>query len=152
MTRSLQGFLLLAELSEGDLATLGEYLEERSFEAEASLFGGDEESGELYLVLDGHVQLSRDGKNLATLGKGDALGGLGLALVGVRECAARALEPVRVLALDRVGYHRLKVDSPATALVFQEALLREFAAAVRQTLGDLEALTDPGAANDTDAS
>jgi CRP-like cAMP-binding protein len=136
---SLGDFALLERLSENDLETLRGYLEERHFDADAELFTAGEESSELYLVIEGRVRLEREGMLLAELGKGEALGGLGLTRVGKRESAARACEPVRVLALDRVAYHRLRIYAPATALALAEALLREVANAVRETLRGLEA-------------
>jgi CRP-like cAMP-binding protein len=146
----LSAFSLLEELRDAERDTLERYLEERVVQPETRLFVPGDESDALHLVVEGRVRLERGGRTVASLGKGEAFGGLGLSLVGRRECSAIVVEPSRVLSLDRAAYHRLRIDAPSTALSLQEALVRDFAAAVRETLGDLEEVVDSDVGGELD--
>jgi CRP-like cAMP-binding protein len=143
MSAALSGFPLLEELRQADRETLAEYLEERAVDTGMQLFVAGEESDSLHLVVEGGIRLERRGTPLASVGKGEAIGGLGLALVGTRECSAVVEEPSRVLSLDRASYLRLRMDAPEVALSLHEALVRDFAAAVRESLSELEAAGGP---------
>ena len=150
MIETLGAFPLLEELPEAELQTLERYLEERSIEAEARLFVPGDDSEALHLVIEGRIRLERAGRTVGSLGKGEVLGGLGLAVVGSRECSAIAAEASRVLSLDRASYHRLRVDAPDIALSLQEALIRDFAGAVRETLDELVEMVGPHSDDEVD--
>ena len=64
-------------------------------------------SRDLYVVLDGDVEVAADGKRLSTLGPGEFFGELaavdwGSGFARTRSATVTALGPVRVLALDWV--------------------------------------------------
>jgi CRP-like cAMP-binding protein len=150
VSEDLGAFPLLQELPEAEQETLERYLEERSIEPDTRLFVPGDESDSLHLVVEGRIRLERGGKRVGSLGKGEVLGGLGLAIIGIRECSAVVEEPSRILLLDRAAYHRLRVDAPEIALSLQEALVRDFAAAVRETLDELAEMVGPHAEDEVD--
>lgn len=131
MSSRLKTFALLAELSATELELLDELLEEREYDDGNVVFSRHDEAEGLLLILEGAVRLEHEGKKLGTLPSGEPLGGAALVAIGKRECDAIAIGQTHVLMLDRECYHRLRVDSPGTALVLQEGILRGLAAATR---------------------
>jgi CRP-like cAMP-binding protein len=145
MTDRLGAFAVLEELGASERGVLGEHLVERETADEGTLFVAGEEASELLFVLEGRVRLERDGESLGTLGPGELIGGVSLVAIGLRECAAVAEGCVRVLALSREGYLRLRASHPAVALALQEAVLRSFASTVRASIAEA-VRGDPGSA------
>jgi CRP-like cAMP-binding protein len=124
----------LAELSPSHLERLRGFLEERAIEADVALFCADEDSQELYWVIEGRVRLVREGREQGVLEAGSMLGALSLSVVGPRLCEARTQGPARVYALRREAYLRMRSDDPEVALVLQEAILRALAQDLREWL------------------
>lgn len=131
---ALEAFDILRELSSEDLALLAQFLEERAVEEGASLFWCGEESAELLLLVEGCVQLEREGEDLGALGSGGVLGCASLVRIGARACDARAAAPARLLALTRESYLRLRAEHPHIALALQEGILSSFAGSVHASI------------------
>ncbi len=128
---------LLAELGDDDRDALAELLEEQQIAKGRRLFSEGEESEDLVLVLEGRVRLERrSGEVLGLLSAGAALGGVALVCFGKRATAAFCEEPCRVARLDRSGYRRLADDYPRTACRLIEALFKQLADDVRESLDD----------------
>jgi voltage-gated potassium channel len=75
-------------------------------------------SRDLYVVLDGKVEVTADGRVLSTLGPGDFFGELaaiewGAGFARTRTATVTATEPTRLLVLDWVLVNRLMKDAPA---------------------------------------
>jgi CRP-like cAMP-binding protein len=130
----LDKFTALGELLPEERETLLEYLEREEFSAGRELFRQSDESDALLLLLEGRVRLTRGGLLHGVVGGGDALGGLGLVLIGRRQLEAHAESKVSALALTRAGYLRLRFDEPAIALKLLEGILVGFGGAVRSLL------------------
>jgi CRP-like cAMP-binding protein len=133
----LASFPLFAHLTRSDRKTLLDYLEERSYEDDSRVFGDGEEASEMLLVAEGEVRIETGGEVRGRLGKGEAIGGLSLVAIGRRACAARSAGPLRVFALSREAYMRLRTDAPPLALALQESIIRRFAGALRSALSDV---------------
>ena len=131
----LKRFSLLEELSGEECETFVEELQAFELGAGVMLFEEGQESQGLVLVVEGELQLecARLG-SLGSAGPGSALGALSLVVPGKREATAQATAPCRLLTLDRSGFRRLVEDAPRLACKLEEAILREFAAAVREGL------------------
>lgn len=69
---------LAVGLTHDELTKLFELCEMRKFDAGKSVFHEGQPGDALWIVLDGSVEISRNGKTLATLGPGAALGELSL--------------------------------------------------------------------------
>ena len=75
-------------------------------------------SRDLYVVLDGKVEVTADGRVLSTLGPGDFFGELaaiewGAGFARTRTATVTGTEPTRLLVLDWVLVNRLIKDAPA---------------------------------------
>lgn len=131
MRSPLEAFHLFDDLGGDDRLKFEEYLEERCFGDGQSVFLYHDESGEALLVAEGSVRIEREGETRCVLGPGHVLGGVSLVAIGTRECTAIADGPVRLFALNRGAYLRLRSEAPHLALVVQESILRSFAGSVR---------------------
>jgi CRP-like cAMP-binding protein len=135
VTLDLSAIPALRELGAGQLTRLCEFAQERTLEDGEPLFRAEDESQELYWLLEGRLALSRDGEEQGLLGQGAMLGACSLAAVGRRACDARASGgTARLLCLDREAYLRLRSDEPTLALQLQEAIVCALARDVRALL------------------
>jgi CRP-like cAMP-binding protein len=95
-------------LSAREVETLFDLCDDRRFEADALIFKQGEPADALWVVLAGDVEVSIDGKVLAEMGPGAALGELSiLREKGARSATVRALCPVHGLRLPRPRFQRL---------------------------------------------
>ena len=134
MSDPLAAFKLFDDLGAADREQLEGYLEERTHAAGDPVFTERDESSEALLLLEGSVEVEAQERVCGTLRAGSVLGGLSLIAIGSRECSARALEDVRLYALTRESYLRMRAEAPALALQVQESILRSFAGVVRSML------------------
>ncbi len=137
MSDPLTRCAVLQDLGSNDRKLLRGYMEERSVEAGSALFYAGEEASDLLIVAEGCVRVETHGQG-GVLGPGEVLGGLSLVAIGTRACTAKAEDAVRVLALSREAYLRLRTEAPMVALVVQESILRSFAGSVRGVLPELD--------------
>jgi putative iron-dependent peroxidase len=106
---------LFSGLRDRELARLGEVAELIEFADGETLLRQGEEGHEFFVVLDGHVIVSRDGAHLARLGPGEFLGEIALIEVRPRTATATADGSVRLLILSRRDFDALLARSPAIA-------------------------------------
>lgn len=138
MTPDLKQFPLLVELSEEDRVALGDLLEPKSVVAGRSIFREGTEADGLVLIASGAVTVSAGRlTEPESFRAGEVLGPLSLVSVGPREATAVAETGVELLVLPRTSFRRLADDYPRTACRLIEAILRDFASAVRPSLDDL---------------
>jgi CRP-like cAMP-binding protein len=131
----LKRFALLAELSDEDRETLFDLLEEKSVRQGRSVYRETAEAEGLVFVVSGEIRLSNQRcGDLGTVGEGTILGGASLLALGRREATAKAEVDCELLMLARTAYHRLVDDSPRTACRLTEALARELAALLRESI------------------
>lgn len=83
---------------------------------------------ELWVIAEGSVGVTRDGKHLATLGTGDAVGELALLDHGPRSATVTAESPVVAYVVDASRFTDLLKDAPEVGL----KLLQRLAARLRQ--------------------
>jgi CRP-like cAMP-binding protein len=139
VSSGLNGFPLLSELTADERSTLEARLESRELDSGSTLYRAGEEADALYFVVDGLVSIRTSGQILAELAPGEVLGALSTVSIGKRECDVVSATKVRLLALTREDYLRLRDDLPALALRLQEAILRSFSMLVRGVLEDSRA-------------
>ena len=126
MSSELGKFEIFGDLNDEERALLADFFEERSFAAGRRLFGKGEEAEDLLLIVEGHVRFE-DEPSGGTFGAGSVLGSFVLSSVRKRAVTAEAQDDVKVLALSRESYWRLRGDYPALALTLQEGLLSRIA-------------------------
>jgi CRP-like cAMP-binding protein len=131
----LKRFRVFSELTEADREAVAELLEPIDLAPGRQCFREGQEAEGLLLVDRGELRLeSRRSGALGKSGEGTALGGLSLLLVGPREVTAIADAPTRVLLLSRSSFLRLSEDHPRVGLRLTQAIVAEFALAVREGL------------------
>jgi CRP-like cAMP-binding protein len=131
----LKRFPLLSDLTDADREAVAELLEPIELVPGRQCFREGQEAEGLLLIDRGELRLeSERGGELGTSGEGTAIGGLSLLVVGPRELTAIAVAPTRVLQLSRISFLRLAEDYPRTGLRLAQAIMAEFAGAVREGL------------------
>ena len=75
-----------------------------------------------FLILDGRVEVVRDGTTVAQLGPGHFVGEIALLTGDLRTADANALSDSTVFALGRSAFSRARKADPAMALVLLSAL------------------------------
>jgi CRP-like cAMP-binding protein len=109
-------------LSTQQLVRMAELLHEERMEDGARIFGPGEEGGGLYIVLEGEVEISRDGVPIQQVGVGHFFGELST-LDGVpRSVTARAVGAATLLRLDRYDLLALMEDAPALGIGLSQHL------------------------------
>lgn len=131
----LKRFRLFSELTDCDREAVVELLEPTELVPGRQCFREGQEAEGLLLVESGELRLeSQRSGELGCIGEGTAIGGLSLLLVGPREVSAIATSPTRVLLLSRSAFLRLSEDQPRAGLRLAQAIVTEFAGAVREGL------------------
>ena len=109
----LRGVPLFSGLSERQLRRLGRNFKERSFRPGVEIVRQGHMSGvDFFVIVDGSVAVTVDGKEVALLGPGDHFGEL--ALIGERERSSTvtALEPVRCVSMASWHFRRFVTANP----------------------------------------
>jgi CRP-like cAMP-binding protein len=109
----LKGVPLFSGLSERQLRRLGRNFKERSFRPGVEIVRQGHMSGvDFFVIVDGSVAVTVDGKQVALLGPGDHFGEL--ALIGERERSSTvtALEPARCVSMASWHFRRFVTANP----------------------------------------
>jgi CRP-like cAMP-binding protein len=124
----LRGSVLLGGLSDEDLDKLIAVATERSFPDGAMLAetGSDRNVG-MWVILEGNVDVSRDGRHLNTLGPGDHVGEMALVSDIRRTADVVAKGDVRTLQLNRWDFRGLIVEHPDIMLAIMGAMAERLA-------------------------
>jgi CRP-like cAMP-binding protein len=131
----LKRFSLFSDLAECDREAVAELLEPIDLLPGRQFFREGQEADGLLLIDRGELRLeSERSGDLGAAGEGTALGGLSLLVAGSREVTAIAVDAARVLQLSRTAFLRLAEDHPRTGLRLAQAIIVEFAGAVREGL------------------
>jgi CRP-like cAMP-binding protein len=120
----LQNVDLLSDARTEDLALLASIAEEVLYPQGAAIFQEGEPADGLYLILRGTVALSRDGRDMVSLGEKEALGAWTLFEPEPRVMSARAVEETLLLKVDRDDFYDLLLDYPELGQSILKALVR----------------------------
>jgi hypothetical protein len=77
-----------------------------------------DKSEALYVVVEGVVEVEREGTKIAALGPGTHFGEMALLNQRARSATVTALQPTKLLVLDRTDFHNLMAHEPAIATKF----------------------------------
>jgi CRP-like cAMP-binding protein len=125
-------------LSRRELMTLATFSHEKRFAPGASLFQEGDEGGEMYIILEGRVMISKfipgaGEEALAILERGDFFGEMSLIDGEPRSADARAYgSPLTVLALDQATVREVLAMDAHAALEFLQLLCRLVANRLRE--------------------
>ncbi|MGH1493618.1 MAG: cyclic nucleotide-binding domain-containing protein [Acidimicrobiales bacterium] len=103
---------LFENCSKKDLRNLASRTRFEQVEAGHTLLAEGSPSSNLYLLLAGTVSVRRNGRRIASLGAGDAVGELGVILGEARNATVKAETPVEMLVLDRPALRRAFDEVP----------------------------------------
>jgi CRP-like cAMP-binding protein len=103
---------LFAGCSEEDLLTIAQIAKEAEFGGDEVLFEQGDAGGQFFVLLDGRVDVSRDGKSIDTLRSGDFFGEIALITKAPRNATVTAIEPLRTLVIEAEDFRELLQQSP----------------------------------------
>lgn len=119
---------LFAELSTRQLQDIEALVDEVEVEAGQVLIDQEGFGQELLVVLDGTAEVTRDGRHLADLGPGEAIGEIALLDGKPRTATVTAKEPMALLTISKRAFDTVLDRVPGLA----HALLRTLAQRLRE--------------------
>jgi len=120
----LQNVDLLSAARTEDLALLASISEEVLYPGNAWIFKEGQQADGLYVIIRGRVGLSKDGREVVTLGEKEALGAWTLFETESRVMSARATEETLLLKVDREDFYDLLLDYPELGQSILKALVK----------------------------
>lgn len=107
----LKGVSLFSSMSRKDLESVERLADEVDIPAGRALIQQGEHGNEMYVIAKGSVRVERNGKEIATLGPGQAVGEMSLLSEGPRLATVTTLEPTTMFVLGHREFHTLLADS-----------------------------------------
>jgi CRP-like cAMP-binding protein len=120
-----------------ELTMLAERAYEVSVGPEVDIVAQNEFGDELFLVVDGHAVVSRDGVDLGVVNAGDFFGDMALLGTGVRTSAVRSIVAMTLLALRAEHLDEVLISDPLVARRVLSVVVRRLEATNRR-LAELE--------------
>jgi len=111
----LRGVPLFANCSKSDLRRIALLADEVDFDAGKTLIREGTRGREFFVVVEGALRVTRDGKKLGDLGAGAFVGEMALVADVPRTATVTASSPVRLLVLTKRGFLDLLTQSPSIA-------------------------------------
>jgi CRP/FNR family cyclic AMP-dependent transcriptional regulator len=118
----LQRVPLFATLSGKGLEQVAQLADEVDVASGTTLTREGATGGEFFVIIDGSVEVTREGGVLSTLGPGDFLGEIALVDGGPRTATARTTSASRLLVMTSPQFHTLLADQPEVRLCVLQAL------------------------------
>jgi CRP/FNR family cyclic AMP-dependent transcriptional regulator len=112
----LKSVPLFAGCSQPELRELAVQLDEVHLREGRVLVREGQPGREFFVLVDGAVRVSRNGRTVADLGAGDWFGEIALLRGGPRTATVTALTPIRVLVLTDRAFRRVVETMPPIAL------------------------------------
>ena len=106
---------LFQACSKAELGRIAEASDELALPAGAVLMREGERGREVVVIVDGSVDVLKDGERLRTMGPGDFAGEIALVANVPRTATVIATTPVRVLVLSDRAFGRLIQETPSIA-------------------------------------
>ncbi len=113
---------LFAGLSRRERAQVASIADELDLPAGKTLIREGERGRELFVLVDGEVEVTRGGRRRRTLAAGDFFGEIALVSRVPRTATVRTTTPVRVLVVSQRNFARLLRLSPGIATKVLEAV------------------------------
>ena len=106
-TRTIERVRLFHGCSPKEVARVARSTTEQRHDAGALIVEEGQEGESFYVIVEGHVEILRDGEVLNTLGPGQFFGEVALLGHTERNATVRAATPVRLLVLGARGFRSL---------------------------------------------
>ena len=128
----ISGCPLFKGLDAGGAAAIAAAAVEVEFPAERAIARQGEIGSGLFIIVDGHVRVVRDGQVVTRLGPGEFFGELSVLDGAPRNATVTAEVPTTCLAVATWDAERVMLEEPTVAL----ALLRVLAGRLREAVAD----------------
>jgi len=112
---------LFGELSKAQLAQVASLADEVGLPEGKVLTREGERGREFFILIDGQVEVRRNGRRLRTLGPGEFVGELALISDRPRTATVTATKPLRVLVVRDTDFRSVLLRTPQIALKVLEA-------------------------------
>jgi len=112
---------LFGELSKAQLAQVASLADEVGLPEGKVLTREGERGREFFILIDGQVEVRRNGRKLGTRGPGEFLGELALISDRPRTATVTATKPLRVLVVKDTDFRSVLLRTPQIALKVLEA-------------------------------
>ena len=107
----LQAVSLFASMRPKELDSVERLADTLDVDAGRILMKQGDHGNEMYVIASGSVRVERNGKEIATLGPGQAVGEMSLLSEGPRLATVTTLEPTTAFVLGHREFHTLLADS-----------------------------------------
>lgn len=111
----LKGIPLFSQMSGQDLLPVAAIVEPQNVDGSAMIFSEAEPGDRLYLIVGGRVEVIKEERVVATLGRKECFGEMALLDNAPRSASVRAAEPLRLLAIAAEDFHDQLELHPALA-------------------------------------
>lgn len=126
---AIAGAPLFARLSRRELAEIAAIADEVDLPSGRTLMREGERGREFFVLLDGTVEVRKNGRKINELGPGDFVGEIALVSGAPRSATVTTTSPVRALVITRPAFRGLLDRSPRVQLRVLEALAERLAPA-----------------------
>ena len=107
----LKAVPLFASMRGKDLEAVERLADTVDMQAGRTLMKQGDHGNEMYVIASGSVRVERNGKEIATLGPGQAVGEMSLLSEGPRLATVTTLEPTTAFVIGHREFHTLLADS-----------------------------------------
>jgi CRP/FNR family cyclic AMP-dependent transcriptional regulator len=107
----LKSVSLFSSMRRKDLEAVGRRADTLDLPAGKELMRQGAHGNEMYVIASGSVSVERDGKEIATMGAGQAVGEMALLSEGPRTATVTTLEPTTAFVVGHREFHTLLADS-----------------------------------------
>jgi CRP/FNR family cyclic AMP-dependent transcriptional regulator len=121
---SLRRAPLFADLSKDELQELAKVTEDIEVQPGKALCREGEAASEFFVIIDGEVEVTRDGQRIRTLGSGDWFGEIALLEELRRTATVTATTPLRFFVLTRQSFWGMVNRSPEVERKLLRALAK----------------------------
>lgn len=129
---SLKEIPLFRGMPSANLLPIADACREISFPAGARIFRQGDPGDTLYVLLDGRVDILRDGAVINTLGAGECFGEIAVLGETVRTASATAVDRIRTLALEAPRFRKIVGETGEIGLAVIQALNDRLRVATRR--------------------
>ncbi len=133
----LKSMQMFRYLSYKELVRVMNITETADLEADQVVFREGDQGDAMYVVMSGHVRLSKGGAVVAELGKGQHFGEMSLVDRSVRSLTASASEAARVAVVKRKDFYDIIKKEPQLAVKLLWSFVQVLGARLRKTTSDL---------------
>ena len=126
----LKSVELFREIPGEDLARVAQIAEELDFGPAETVITEGEMGNSMYLIVDGRVEVTRDGRPIAELGARECVGEMAILDSEPRSATVRAVLPTRALKLEREDLYELMSEK----MHITHGIIKVLTRRLRQTL------------------